>query len=840
MKFYNFLRFGEKNNTIVFDLTNKQKEELVNGITSMDEIYEEFSKDPIGHIERAKKRGLEHQIGIIGLIAGDPDSSNGVGKSSIMEGICYAHYEKIVRKTANNDKIEKAGLAVVTKLDGKYPKDLKESYVEEFMEDNGSIYRIKRGRTFTKNQKSSSPILEFECIKKNEIDKRGSHRKADTADAIADVITSDYDVFVNSQMFGQNDAGKYLTGTDKTKKEMLISLLRLENVVVGCLELLRKKKNSQDKEVNSIKSKIDFIEDMFCKSYAKYNEQKDMPFEDSMPQQIIETLVDLKNKGLDRIKKCDEKRDEIRLRIDKLSQSEKLIKVGKIKEEIARTKKERSDKEKDRKQQVEDWEKLKVTAEKELDGINSDILSKESKLKSTQDLVQSTNKQVESFNREEYNKKLETISKAKESKPSVEKTLEEQKYKREELIKSIAGKRMRESEVSKENKILQNQIEHVKDGEDFTCDKCKSKVSKEHIIKEIQQNKDELVQIEKEIKSFEGEKTNIESEMAKVADQLNKIERYVVAEAKILGEIKTNSAIQDNLQNIKKSEADLKKEIKDIRNKAVAATSKVKEYAEKVIKISASFETEFKSINSRLDKMITEFKEAQKEAEDIDNILKEQKETLEKVATIKNQASEKLGFLDREIIHHKQLITDLEQRRKEFKCGTQQLNRYLLLESVYGLDGIQTRIVQKYLPLLNIYIKDFLDILSRGTISVKMEVNNRSKIDMVISGGSADTYEMLSGGEKMIVRLAVDIGMALLAFSRSSQKPEIICLDEIFGPLDNNNTDAVFEMLEKLQDKFSRVLIITHNPAIQAKLRSNIIIEKDSGSLGLSAIKRIE
>ena len=46
--------------------------------------------------------------------------ANGSGKSSVMESICYAHYEKIIRKTANTDKVEKAGLAVVTKINGKY------------------------------------------------------------------------------------------------------------------------------------------------------------------------------------------------------------------------------------------------------------------------------------------------------------------------------------------------------------------------------------------------------------------------------------------------------------------------------------------------------------------------------------------------------------------------------------------------------------------------------------------------------------------------------------------------------------------------------------------------
>jgi DNA repair exonuclease SbcCD ATPase subunit len=202
---------------------------------------------------------------------------------------------------------------------------------------------------------------------------------------------------------------------------------------------------------------------------------------------------------------------------------------------------------------------------------------------------------------------------------------------------------------------------------------------------------------------------------------------------------------------------------------------------------------------------------AKEKANNIEVKLIELKQTLAKIAIVKNETSTKMGFLDRDLTHHRQLEVQLEDKRKEFVNENKMLNRYLLLETVYGLDGIQTRIVKKYLPLLNVYIKEFLDILSHGTIQVKTIINERSKIDMVISGASANSYDMLSGGEKMIVRLAVDVGMALLSFSRSSQKPELICLDEVFGPLDNNHTEAVFEMLKKLQDKFSRVIIITHN-----------------------------
>lgn len=840
MKFHNFLRFGEENNTIVFDLTNKQKKDLANGELTMDEIYRAVAADPVDHIERAKKRGLEREIGIIGLVDGDPDSSNGVGKSSIMEGICYAHYEKIVRKTANNDKVGKAGLSVVTRMDGKYPKGMKESFVEEYFEDNGSVYRIKRGQKFSKAGANTGPIHEFECIRKSDIDSRASHRKDDTQEAIEDVITMDYDVFVNSQMFGQSDAGKYLTGTDKIKKEMLISLLRLENVVVGCLELLRQRKNAQEKKVDVIKSNIEFLRGMFCKAYAKYTDKKDLEFEDTMPQEIIDVLMDLKNKGMDKLKKCNAKTQEVQEEIDLLNKSEKLTAISLIKEETQRVKDERVAKEKDQKQQVADWQNLRASSKSEVDRITSEIKAKQAKLEKTQESVVKVKKQISEFDQTEVDRKLAIISSAKAAKPQTLLDIDKCAQKREEAVKGIAGHMSKINELQDGINALKQQIASIQDGDGFVCDKCKSQVAKEHILNEIRNDEKSLRQRKAAASQFELQKKTCEEEMARLLDSKAKIEKYEVAEAKIAGDIKAHKMVKENLETLEASEIDLSKEVSDLQERLRVSEAKHLEYVRKVAEIAAKFDTQIEAIDQRIEKLKGDYTVAKQEAAGVEAKLIELKALLVKVAEVKNLTSEKLGFLDRDLAHHRQLVIDMEAKQKEFTEESKLLSRYLVLETVYGLDGIQTRIVKKYLPLLNVYIKEFLDILSRGAIEVKMEINERSKIDMVISGGSANTYDMLSGGEKMIVRLAVDIGLALLSFSRSSQKPELICLDEIFGPLDNNHTEAVFEMLKKLQNKFSRVLIITHNPEIQAKLNSSIVIEKSAGSLGLSQIKRIE
>ena len=98
VKMFNFLRFGEQNNTIVFDLTETEKEQLALGDISMDDIYDHVLFNPVAHVKTVKERGIEGMLGITGVIDGNPDRSNGAGKSSVMEAMCYARYDKKGRR----------------------------------------------------------------------------------------------------------------------------------------------------------------------------------------------------------------------------------------------------------------------------------------------------------------------------------------------------------------------------------------------------------------------------------------------------------------------------------------------------------------------------------------------------------------------------------------------------------------------------------------------------------------------------------------------------------------------------------------------------------------------
>lgn len=843
LKMFNFLRYGEKNNSIVFDLTAQEKESIIKGETTMDDIYDSIISNPVEHVNKVKKRGIQRMLGITGIIDGNSDSSNGSGKSSIMESICYAHYDKIVRKTANTsniDKVGKAGTSVVTKIDGKYPFNMQESYVEELFEDNDKIYRLKRGRSFSKNQKDSDPLLEFECINKDEIDSQSGHRSKDTKDAISDVITMDYDVFVNSLMFGQNDAGKYLMGTDKIRKEMLISLLKLENVVSGCLELIRTKKNAQDKKVQGIQSTIELLEGMFCEAYAKFNQKQIENFDPTFVDAILLSIDQKKQKSRDETVALDKELTDIELKMSELVKSDKITKIETIKEEGKKIVKEKKDKEQAMSDQMSEWERLQKEAQDGQASKKSQLESIKQKIQKASIQIEEKTKLVGSFSIDEYKSDLLRVAKAKELEPVNKKKLEQLEKERDNLIRDIATITSQIQVNSKEIIRFELQLKSVGDSGKFVCQECKSIVTKDHVIEKYNVNIAQKEERIKEKSDLDKKSSEKDTEILKVKETLRKISDYILLESKLNSAFKDYEEAKIRLVELNSSLGELADEEKSIAKEIESLQQKGKTYSVKCSSIRDIYAKDILNLDQKITELKRRYKQAEDDAQGVNTQIKNLKVRQKELSEKKSQKAQLIGSLSQEYEHYEKQKISLKEKYDLLKLESDNFNRFIFLEEVFGLDGIQTRIVKKYLPLLNVYIKEFLDILSDGEMSVKMFINDRLKVDLAITGGTADTFEMLSGGEKMIVRLATDIGLALLAFSRSAQKPEIICLDEIFGPLDNSHTEAVFRMLQRLQDKFNRVLIITHKSEIKEMLKSNIVIEKKSGRFGLSEIKRIE
>ena len=821
LKLFNLFRFGETENSVVFDISTKDKVAISEKKLTIDEVYDRLKADPIKHIKKVKEDGITGLIAISGILGNNKSRSNGAGKSSIMESICYANYDRIVRKNLSVNSTERAGLSVVPKFNGKYPTDLRESYVEEIFEERGKVYRLKRGRTFSKGQKSHTPVVEFECINENDVDSQAGHRTGDTNDAITDVINMDYDVFINSVMFGQNDAGKFLTGTDKTKKEMLINLLRLEEIVSSCLASVRKRKNSKEKEIEGFRAQAEMIEDAL-----------DLKDDTKKLQNYILAKADEATALLNLISKNEDT-------IKELSESDDIVRITKIKDQGKKVQTDLKNKQEDLESQTKAWLELLNTSNVNLASVRKKLpLATQEASRIDSERI-SLKKSIDEFSMDGHNARIEKASKALEALSKYKTFLDESHPKHDKIITDIATLNVKISMADEEHAALQKQIDEVGEGENFICDKCKSVVTKEHTKNLIAENRTSRFVLNKEVtdsnKKIEALNAKIEE-----ANQRRSMCNEFISDGKSSEyEIKLVESEKLKLLEMNKGFDAASVSFIELNAEENLLSAQNLEYSTKCKEIESRFADDIKRLNEQLVDLREQLKTASSKASKIQAEIHSLRELNNTKREAHSTCMSVIGSLRKEI----QYITENRMKLKEIneskKDGEETLNRLLILEDVFGLEGIQISIIKKYLPLFNVYIKEFLNILSDGEMIVELYVNDKLHIDMRIQGGSAGTYEMLSGGEKVIARLAVDIAMAMVSFSRSSQKPEIICLDEIFSDLDDSHTDAVFKLIEHLKSKFSRVLVISHEQAVNDLIENQIVVRRGIGDFARSSIYKI-
>ena len=159
-----------------------------------------------------------------------------------------------------------------------------------------------------------------------------------------------------------------------------------------------------------------------------------------------------------------------------------------------------------------------------------------------------------------------------------------------------------------------------------------------------------------------------------------------------------------------------------------------------------------------------------------------------------------------------------------------ELARVKVLEKVFGLNGIPSRIIERYIPLMNSYVAEYLDIISNHKIRARMSMDVSGEIRLSISGDGASLAELLSGGELVKIKLAFSIALGMLSFVRSANTPEFICLDEIFAPVDMGTKDYVFQTIEKLKEHFRDIIVISHDTALLTRIRNSIVVNKVDGT----------
>jgi len=166
---------------------------------------------------------------------------------------------------------------------------------------------------------------------------------------------------------------------------------------------------------------------------------------------------------------------------------------------------------------------------------------------------------------------------------------------------------------------------------------------------------------------------------------------------------------------------------------------------------------------------------------------------------------------------------DSKRIKKEKEKIQDRANYLNIAKQLLQDSGIKTKIIKKYLPIMNKLINSYLNQLE---FQVKFELDEQFNETIKSRYRDVFGYANFSEGEKMRIDLALLFTWRQIAKMKNSTNTNLLILDEIFdSSLDMNGTDEFLKILNTLSNE--NIFLISHKSDLNVdKFDSLIRFEK--------------
>ena len=169
---------------------------------------------------------------------------------------------------------------------------------------------------------------------------------------------------------------------------------------------------------------------------------------------------------------------------------------------------------------------------------------------------------------------------------------------------------------------------------------------------------------------------------------------------------------------------------------------------------------------------------------------------------------------------------NLQQVYKKLADKKEEVMYHDFAYSLLKDDGVKTKIIKKYLPLINQQVNRFLQMMD-FYINFKLDEEFSETIESPIH--EKFSYASFSEGEKMRIDLALLFTWREVARVKNSVNTNLLIMDEIFdSSLDGFGTDEFLKII-RFVIKDANVFVISHKAELQDKFESVIRFEKIKG-----------
>ncbi|MEK9658773.1 MAG: SMC family ATPase [Chloroflexota bacterium] len=165
---------------------------------------------------------------------------------------------------------------------------------------------------------------------------------------------------------------------------------------------------------------------------------------------------------------------------------------------------------------------------------------------------------------------------------------------------------------------------------------------------------------------------------------------------------------------------------------------------------------------------------------------------------------------------------ELAAQEAAHRAVTREASAYSELATAFGRGGVQALLIEAALPRLEDEANSLLHRMTDGRMSLRLETQRVRKggraagemaetLELVIADElGTRSYEMFSGGERFRVDLALRIALSQLLAWRAGAALPTLFIDEGFGTQDAQGRERILEVVQAIEDRFQRILVITH------------------------------
>jgi len=170
--------------------------------------------------------------------------------------------------------------------------------------------------------------------------------------------------------------------------------------------------------------------------------------------------------------------------------------------------------------------------------------------------------------------------------------------------------------------------------------------------------------------------------------------------------------------------------------------------------------------------------------------------------------------------------TDLQNTYEELATQKESIQYYDFTYSLLKDGGVKTKIIKKYLPLINQQVNRYLQMMDfyiNFTLDEEFNETVQSPIHEDFS------YSSFSEGEKQRIDLALLFTWREVAKFKNSVSTNLMILDEVFdSSLDSQGTDEFLKIIRYVV-KDANIFVISHKSELHDKFESVIRFEKVKG-----------